>query len=55
MDTIERKLTLESSKEHPNLYNVVWRGGPGKVPNDLQGIWTKRTGLQAIQNYLDKK
>lgn len=55
MDKVERHLTLETSKEHPNLFNVVWRGGPGRVPSELQGTWTKRTGLQAIQHYLDKK
>ena len=55
MDKIEKYLTLESSTTHPNLYTVVWRGGPGKVPQILEGVWTKRTGLQAIQNYVEKK
>ena len=55
MEQVEKQLTLVSSQQHPNIYNVVWRGGPGKVPVELQGSWTKRTGLQAIQNYLDKK
>lgn len=55
MNEVKAELTLELSPIHPNLYIIVWRGGPGKVPNDLQGLWSKRTGLAAIQNYLDKK
>lgn len=55
MDAIEKYLTLEPSPTHPNLYNVVWRGGPGKVPKVLEGVWTKRTGLQAIQQYVENK
>lgn len=55
MDKPDKYLSLEHSPTHPNLYNVVWRGGPGKVPNVLEGTWTKRTGLQAIQNYVEKK
>jgi len=55
MDQIEKYLTLESCEFHPSLYVVVWRGGPGRVPIELQGVWTKRNGLQAIQNYLNKK
>lgn len=54
-DKQEKFLTLESTEQHPSLYSVVWRGGPGRVPIELQGTWTKRNGLQAIQNYLDKK
>jgi hypothetical protein len=48
-------LTVESSEAHPNLYVVVWRGGPGRVPIELQGTWTKRTGLNAIEAYNEKK
>lgn len=55
VDKPDKYLSLEHSPTHPNLYNVVWRGGPGKVPNVLEGTWTKRTGLQAIQNYVEKK
>jgi hypothetical protein len=54
MDKKEKTLEVESSSTHPNLYNVVWRGGPGRVPNELKGVWTKRTGLQAIQAYNEK-
>lgn len=55
MDTVEKNLVLEPSNTAPNLYAVVWRGGPGKVPNELLGNWTKRTGTAAIENYLAKK
>ena len=57
MEKVEKKpkqLVLESSENHPSLYVVVWKGGPGKVPNVLAGEWTKRTGLEAIENYINK-
>jgi len=55
MDTVEKNLVLEPSEVAPNLYVVVWRGGPGKVPNELLGTWTKRTGAAAIERYMEKK
>lgn len=55
MDTVEKNLVLEPAGNAPNLFTVVWRGGPGKVPMELAGTWTKRTGLAAIENYMAKK
>jgi hypothetical protein len=52
---MEKHLDLVSSETHPNLYTVVWRGGPGRVPNELQGVWTKRTGWCAICAYNEKQ
>lgn len=55
MEEVKRELTLAPSSMHPSLYNVVWRGGPGRVPQVLQGVWTKNKGLEAIQHYLNSK
>lgn len=55
MEKVEKELTLAPSSIHPSLYNVVWRGGPGKVPQVLQGAWTKNKGLEAIKHYQSDK
>lgn len=55
MEENEKYLDVASSETHPNLYTIVWRGGPGRVPVELQGTWTKRTGLAAIEAYNEKK
>lgn len=55
MEKVEKELTLSPSPTHPSLFVVVWKGGPGKVPNVLQGMWTKNKGLQAIQHYQSDK
>ena len=64
IQTTEEKGSMEENKkyldvqvvaENPSLYTIVWRGGPGRVPVELQGYWSKRTGLYAIHCYNEKK
>ena len=55
MDEQKKFLDLQVVANNPSLYTVVWRGGPGRVPVELQGFWSKRTGLYAIHCYNEKK
>lgn len=55
MDKVEKRLDVEQSTSHPQLYNVVWRGGPGKVPNQLSGLWSKGAAIKAIEQYVESK
>lgn len=55
MEKVDKELTIVPSSIHPSLYNIVWRGGSGRVPQVLQGTWTKNKGLEAIQYYQSNK
>lgn len=55
MDEQEKFLDVQVVANNPSLYTIVWRGGPGRVPVELQGFWSKRTGLYAIHCYNEKK
>jgi hypothetical protein len=51
---MSKELTLEPIDGSGQLFKVVWRGGAGRVPEELLGNWTKNMGLRAIEAYKGK-
>lgn len=55
MDKVDKGLTPVPSRINPTLYEIVWRGGAGKVPKELAGLWGKRVAVEKIEEYNKSK